>query len=110
MGPRWPATLSAYNSLGDLARPDWAWEFLRRSPNYCLQAKLHGCLKTLIVPGTENIRVSRVRRRSLQAEVWGLSSFRSPGSTRSYCPDCLVTGEFTSCHRCDVRAERIAHR
>ena len=77
VGPRWPASQASYAYLSDLANPDWAWEFLRRSEAYGTEARRFGCLTTWQVPGARDLRVSRMRRRQTQAEAWGLLSFRS---------------------------------
>lgn len=87
VGPRWPASLASYAYLSGLANPDWAWEFLRRSGTYSLEARRFGYLTAWQVPGAVSLRVSRLRRRQIQAEAWGLSCFRSarPGCAERSC-------------------------
>ena len=81
VGPSWPPQRTDYDYLLSLTYPGWAWECLRRSPSYCLAARVHGCLKSSIVPHCPNVQISRARSRWLPAEPWALSSFRPP-------PDC----------------------
>ena len=79
VGPRWPTAQTSYDYLSHLAHPAWAWEFLRRSPRYCLDARRHGYVRARPLPGVIDTHVSRSRRRQLQAEAWGLLSFRGTG-------------------------------
>jgi Family of unknown function (DUF6499) len=74
--PLLSTNLAAYDYLLSLAHPGWAWEFLRRSEEYCRASKIHGWLKTTPVPGTRAVSISRMRRRLPQAETWGLCCFR----------------------------------
>lgn len=76
VGPTWPAKRSEYDYLLTLPRPGWAWECLRRSDAYCLAARVHGCVKAWALPGSPLVQLSRTRRRSLDAESWGLHCFR----------------------------------
>ncbi len=86
VGPAWPTERSAYDYLLSLTHPGWAWELLRRSDDYCLAAKVHGCIETRLLPGSEIVRISRTRRHWRQAEIWGLSCFRRSGSSGAIGP------------------------
>lgn len=76
VGPAWPTEKSAYDYLLALSHPGWAWEILRRSDDYCLAAKMHGCIETQTLPGSDVVHISRTRRHWRHAEIWGLSCFR----------------------------------
>ena len=64
------AAATAY--LDRLASPAWAWEFLRRHPDYCQQAAAHiaGLGRRAEIDGIE------VREGEVLARRWGLLGFR----------------------------------
>ena len=68
--------LHAYEYLRGAAMPDWAWEYLRRNPDYRSKALLHhrrGVARRRLAAGT---LLTRLRARHIHAEDWGLCSFR----------------------------------
>jgi hypothetical protein len=75
-GPQWPRSLDAYEYLRTAAKPEWAWECLRRNPAYRAQAR------TRPARGLARVRLSagpvlmRLRARHIGAEAWGLCCFR----------------------------------
>ena len=96
VGPAWPTERSAYDYLLSLTHPGWAWEILRRSDDYCLAARVHGCIATRTLPGSDLVKVSRTRRHWRQAEMWGLLCFR--------------LSRFTSAGRPSFMARRVRAR
>jgi hypothetical protein len=68
--------LHDYEYLRGAAMADWAWEYLRRNPDYRSMALLHhrrGVSRQRLVTGP---LLTRLRARHLHAEEWGLCSFR----------------------------------
>ena len=77
VGPAWPPDVSQYDYMKPLARPDWAWEILRRIPDYQADAataliadQVHS-QHALGVLFTRVLSVEQKRARS-----WGVCSFR----------------------------------
>jgi hypothetical protein len=74
--PTWPPSLGGYDYLAAQPQLAWAWEFLRRNRHYRVQAE--GALQTSTSrshtpPG---LRITHLLRPQLEAEEWGLCSFR----------------------------------
>ena len=97
VGPAWPTERSAYDYLLSLTHPSWAWELLRRSDDYCLAAKVHGCIETRSLPGSDIVQISRTKRHWRHAEMWGLSCFRRSRSSGADGP-CFVARRIRSPH------------
>lgn len=74
----WPPRLRDYDYSETLTWPDWAWEMLRRNPQYQRDARVHGYARNLKLNARPSITLHRARRRLPSAERWGLCSFRQP--------------------------------
>lgn len=76
IGPDWPPSVAAYEYLCGAAKPDWAWECLRRNFDYQASARLghrRGVAHRRLAAGPI---LTRLRARHAGAEVWGLACFR----------------------------------
>ena len=80
-GTAWERSLEDYAYAAGLDRPGWAWEFLRRNPNYQLEWHIHK-------PNVPKPRLRRsgvtyccLQQRSKAAEQWGLALFINPQVT-----------------------------
>jgi Family of unknown function (DUF6499) len=76
LGSPWSPSLDAYNYLCGLTKPDWAWECLRRNPDYQAQvqsASFEDVVSQRLQTGT---LLTRVTARPIRAEAWELCSFR----------------------------------
>ena len=74
--PHAPPSLAAYEHLRGATKPDWAWEYLRRNPDYQASARLGhrtGVVRQHLVTGPV---LTRLRARHTRAEPWGLACFR----------------------------------
>jgi hypothetical protein len=74
--PERPQSLDAYQHLRTAAMSEWAWEYLRRNPDYQADARLHhrrGAVRCRLSGGA---LLTRMRARHSRAERWGLCSFR----------------------------------
>jgi hypothetical protein len=76
VGPDWPPNPAAYDYMSLLAKPDWAWEYLRRNSNYQSIARLRRGKGLVHVRLTNGASLTRLRARSTHAEAWGLCCFR----------------------------------
>ena len=68
--------MQAYEHLRTAAMSDWAWEYLRRNPDYQADARLHhrrGVVRRRLAGGA---LLTRMRARHVRAERWGLCCFR----------------------------------
>ena len=74
--------VQAYDYMSMLAKPDWAWEYLRRNMQYRSTARPRlerGIIKVRLADGPI---LTRLRARLPHAEAWGLCCFRGPRPTR----------------------------
>ncbi len=76
VGPVWPPSENAYDYLSMAAKPDWAWECLRRNPAYQSEARLRHRKGLVRVRLTTGASLTRLRARLPHAEAWGLCCFR----------------------------------
>lgn len=58
---------------------DWAWEFLRRNPDYIADWRSAVPRHLPCITLDDGTRLLRLRRRFLRAENWGLYAFADPG-------------------------------
>jgi hypothetical protein len=68
--------LDAYEYLRTAATSDWAWEYLRRNPDYQSDALLQngsGVVRQHLANGA---LLTRLHAHHLRAEAWGLCCFR----------------------------------
>lgn len=74
----WHGSVRAYDYMGMLAKPDWAWEYLRRNTIYQSMARLRlrrGLTRVRLATGP---MLTRLRARLPHAEAWGLCCFCGP--------------------------------
>jgi Family of unknown function (DUF6499) len=76
VGPQWPPSLDAYEYLRTAARPDWAWEYLRRNPGYQASMRVRPARGLTRVRLSAGAFLTRLRARHIHAEAWGLCCFR----------------------------------
>jgi hypothetical protein len=57
---------------------DWAWEFLRRNPDYVAAWRMSAQRRLPVATLNDGTRLLRLRRRYPQAERWGLYAFADP--------------------------------
>jgi len=72
----WPPAQGAYDYMSMLAKPDWAWECLRRNSVYQSIARLRHGKGLVRVRLTTGAALTRLRARAPHAEAWGLCCFR----------------------------------
>ena len=62
--------------IGMLSNAAWAWEFLRRNPDYqrAYRTNRSGMMKPIMLKS--RTRLIRLRKRFREAENWGLLFFR----------------------------------
>lgn len=76
VGPLWPPTLESYDYMRTLSRRDWAWEGLRRIPDYQDDARAHLTDAHVSTELESGATFTRMHGRSPGAEAWALRSFR----------------------------------
>lgn len=76
VGPTWPPHVGAYEYARTLLKTGWAWEFLRRNPDYQRDYRVCRAGFPSFCLHRSGIALGRLRRRSCRAEAWGLCSFR----------------------------------
>ncbi|MCK1274406.1 DUF2285 domain-containing protein [Bradyrhizobium sp. 61] len=74
------APLDAY----DLS--DWAWEFLRRNPDYAKEWRASVPRRLPVVTLSDGTQMLRLRRRYPRAERWGLYAFADPSVAARQAP------------------------
>jgi len=82
--------LESYEYLRGAPMPDWAWEFLRRNPDYQSDALLghgRGVVRERLASG---VLVTRLHAHDALAERWGLCCFRRSPPDRRGGPPRLV--------------------
>ncbi|MFN0190977.1 MAG: DNA -binding domain-containing protein [Aestuariivirga sp.] len=80
-GTAWARRLDDYAYTRTLDRPGWAWEFLRRNPNYCGgydDNAAFGHHEDFVMNG---VQCHHLERRSSAAKAWGLVAFACPRQT-----------------------------
>ena len=82
--------LDAYEYLCTAAMPDWAWEYLRRNPDYQSDAWLHNDRDVVHRRLASGALFSRLQARHLRAEAWGLCCFRRSAADSSRSPSRLA--------------------
>lgn len=70
--------INAYVYTDSLTDTDWAWEFLRRNPDYQRTCYENRHRSNLITKHVSGIRLYRDRRGGSQSRKWGLSMLTSP--------------------------------
>lgn len=65
---------------------DWAWEFLRRNPDYVAARRMSVQRNLPLVTLVDGTRLLRLRRRYPQAERWGLYAFADPACSGREAP------------------------
>lgn len=70
-----------YDYCVGLRQRDWAWEYLRRNPDF--QAEAYPALSNAVSrrPGTAQISLLKLRTPQPRAEAWGLKFFPDPDAT-----------------------------
>ena len=76
VGPQWQPSLDAYEYLRTAARPEWAWEYLRRNPAHQANARVESARGLVRVRLNAGPTLTRLRARHVRAEAWGLCCFR----------------------------------
>jgi hypothetical protein len=74
----WPKPLEAYEHLRTAPMADWAWEYLRRNPDYQSEARIHHRRGVIRLPLATGTTFTRMHARHVRAEAWGLCTFRRP--------------------------------
>lgn len=75
-GPAWPPDIRTYENLMSLSYPQFAWEALRRNPDYVGAVRRSGSVRTWRLAGAPNVLMSRDRAVCHQAHRFALCSFR----------------------------------
>ena len=75
-GPVWPPDLNSYAYLQVLTYPQFAWEILRRCPDYRRAVRLAGPVKCWRLPDAPQVLMSRDRCVMPAARAFELISFR----------------------------------
>lgn len=75
---RWRNSVRTYDYMSELAKPDWAWECLRRNNIYRSIARLRLRRGLVRVPLAAGPMLTRLRARLPHAEAWGLCCFCRP--------------------------------
>jgi hypothetical protein len=90
VGPRWPASIAAYDYALTLSPSDLAWEFLRRNAQYQRAYRLsrRGSERPGRLRGGHPI--VRVRRRTVRSIAWGLNTFVDPALPAPEAPLCWL--------------------
>ena len=68
--------LDAYEYLRTAAMSDWAWEYLRRNPDYQSDALLQHDCGVVHQRLANGALLTRLHARHVRAEAWGLCCFR----------------------------------
>ena len=78
--------ISSLQYMRTLPKTRWAWEFLRRNPDYETDYGRHmeGALSRKM--GTEGLEFLKLKRPEPEAEKWGLLFFTSPNQTALTAP------------------------
>ena len=80
-GTAWERSLEDYAYAVGLDRPDWAWEFLRRNPNYQLQWQTHKHYVPKSCLHPTGATYCCLKQSCDAAEQWGLALFIDPQVT-----------------------------
>jgi transcriptional regulator len=106
--PSWPdwRDPASYEYTRDLTREGWAWEFLRRNPNY------RKSWRDQLGPATDRTKKTKARVAapaavSAAAAVWGLLSFRGSRLCCAARGDPLVSGDIVGCASPHGRARAL---
>ena len=70
--------LPQYDYAWKLSRSRWAWEFLRRNPDFLADASRHSADEISIREACRSITIIRPRTDQCEAERWGLAFFPDP--------------------------------
>lgn len=70
--------LPQYDYAWKLSRSRWAWEFLRRNPDFLEDARRHGPNELSVREACRSITIIRPRIDQCDAERWGLAFFPDP--------------------------------
>lgn len=70
--------LDQYDYAWKLSRSRWAWEFLRRNPDFLEDAARHGPDELSVRGACSGITIIRSRTDQCDAERWGLAFFPDP--------------------------------
>jgi hypothetical protein len=81
-GAAWPKPLKAYEYLRTATMTEWAWEYLRRNPDYRADARLHRRRGVVHHPFATGTTFTRMHARHVRAEAWGLCTFRRSRTAR----------------------------
>lgn len=73
--------LPQYDYAWKLSRSRWAWEFLRRNPDFLEDARRHGPDELSVREACRSITIIRPRIDQCDAERWGLAFFPDPSLT-----------------------------
>ncbi len=77
VGPAWPPALSAYDHMSAYAKPDWAWEGLRRNPRYQEDAGTQPPVGVELTRTTNGVPVTRLLTSGLPTTLeWAVCPFR----------------------------------
>ena len=85
--PHWPPEDGAYDYLDTLSEQEFAWEFLRRNPEYQQDALRAGADKAEAKPLPTGEMLWRFPTSARAAKKWSVCPFRRPGPA---CPGCTV--------------------
>lgn len=75
---KWDGDVSPYNRLLELSRSGWGWEYARRAPRLRSAAAKARRRHPIITHNHDGVNVTRLRRRCLEAESFGLQFFPNP--------------------------------
>ena len=75
-GPAWPPPLSAYDHMSTYAKPDWAWEGLRRNPHYQADAAVTQPVDHILTQLPNGVHITRILSASRPSTgAWSVYPF-----------------------------------
>ena len=77
-GTAWDGQIEDYAYTRELDGTGWAWEFLRRNEDYCVDFRMNRAGHPVAIRHVSGATLYRSQRRFLAAEVWDLSLFADP--------------------------------
>lgn len=77
VGPAWPPVLSAYDHMSTYAKPDWAWEGMRRNLHYQAEAAAPPPDDLVLTRTLNGVPLTRMLSAAPTAtQSWGVRPFR----------------------------------
>ena len=80
-GTAWDGQNVDYAYTRALDGTGWAWEFLRRNEDYCVDFRMNRAGHPVAIRHVSGATLYRPRRRFLAAEEWGLTLFADPNKS-----------------------------